>query len=147
VVKAQDPLGGRIVVQLATDQTGSQNLNIINGDGQFPFLGGFGTGASLTTGSPAFVILGDVQETPAGAPPVPGEDGFAESAIWRFNADNGTVTINPFWVNKDGSSPKTTSVGFFNGSFILTGDSAAFDKAYPQQAEWVTFTLTEPEDS
>ncbi|KAI0755582.1 hypothetical protein C8Q74DRAFT_1373364 [Fomes fomentarius] len=105
---------------------GSTPFSIATVGGAPTYIGGQGT-QSISSGSARKATLGSVGlTTPHARPMATG----GESAIWTLDA--ATQKLVPYWVNPDGSHPRTTlAYSESDGALVLTGDVSAYNQAHP----------------
>ncbi|KAL0953842.1 hypothetical protein HGRIS_005019 [Hohenbuehelia grisea] len=102
---------------------------------------------SISGGSPNFVSLTNVGQTPAGSIPTSsaGKQCLVESAIWSFDEAGQKLTAQ--FVNPDGSRPATVlAYDVDSNSLIFTGDLASYeaDKASKVDPEIIVIPWNSP---
>ncbi|RPD52393.1 hypothetical protein L226DRAFT_258859 [Lentinus tigrinus ALCF2SS1-7] len=106
--------------------SGSTPFSIATTEESPLYLGGSGTSA-IATGTTRTATLSSVPATSPHARPMATG---GESAIWTLDA--ASQKLVPYWVNPDGSHPKTTlAYSTTDGALLLTGDIDAYNQAHP----------------
>ncbi|KAI0738193.1 hypothetical protein C8Q80DRAFT_262862 [Daedaleopsis nitida] len=119
-------LGDTIGTPVSFTTVGSTPFSITTIGESPAYIGGLGTSA-ISSGSDRSATLGSVRlTTPHARPMATG----GESAIWSLDA--ATQKLVPYWVNPDGSHPKTSIVYVpSTKTLTLVGDVSAYNQAHP----------------
>ncbi len=144
-----------LVVDFTLNGTTGTAINLtIEGPslGGFPLLGLVvgrdSTSSDIASGSANYLYLDPTDSTAAGATPQSVANYFAtssglskqsESAVW--NIDVNALTIDPAWINTDGSMP-TTEVFVQSNHVYAGGDSGAFHTEFPAPVTDATLHLS-----